>query len=55
HGQGIMHYPSGAEYAGAWMHGERHGHGRMRWTGPAAAEYTGDWMNGRMHGTGTYI
>jgi hypothetical protein len=54
HGQGTMHYPSGATYYGAWKNGVRHGVGKMKWHS-SEESYEGEWDNGQIHGRGRYL
>jgi len=52
HGQGMMAYPDGGVYKGAWAYGKRHGKGNFVYAN--GDTYTGEWHAGAKHGVGRY-
>ncbi len=53
-GKGTFKWPSGDEYNGDWVNGQRTGKGKYFYSGGRGI-YTGEWKNNKRHGEGTMI
>lgn len=54
HGFGIMSYPNGSVYTGAFENDKRHGFGKC-WYPEGLGVYTGFWANGKRNGLGKMV
>ena len=52
HGQGLLTWPDGRSYEGAFEKDQREGLGKMTW--PDGRQYLGQWHLGKQHGLGEY-
>lgn len=52
-GKGILTLPSGEEYRGEWLNGNKHGIGKCKFFDESI--YEGYWKMGEFNGSGTFI